>query len=71
MIEVGKKYRLIKIKGWFEKDSEEFTVIGFGEHNIVGCVAPNGEGYVFNKDFLIDPDKPEEIYSDIQIRRIK
>ena len=27
MIEIGKKYRLKKRKGWFEKDSEEFTVI--------------------------------------------
>ena len=26
MIEIGKKYRLKKLKGWFEKDSEEFTV---------------------------------------------
>lgn len=71
MIEVGKKYRLKKIKGWFENDSAEFTVVCFGAHNIVGCIAPDGERYVFNKDFLIDPDKPEEIYSDIQIRRIK
>ena len=35
MIEIGKKYRLKKLKGWFEKDSEEFTVVCFGEHNIV------------------------------------
>lgn len=27
MIEIGKKYRLKKLKGWFEKDSEEFTVL--------------------------------------------
>lgn len=52
-----RKYRLKKLKGWFEKDSEEFTVVCFGEHNIVCCVAPNGEKYVFDKDFLIDPDK--------------
>ena len=32
MIEIGKKYRLKKLKGWFEKDSEEFTVLCFGEH---------------------------------------
>ena len=51
MIEIGKKYRLKKLKGWFEKDSEEFTVVCFGEPNIVGCVAPNGERYVFDKDF--------------------
>ncbi len=67
MIEIGKKYRLKKLKGWFEKDSEEFTVLCLGEHNIVGCVAPDGERYVFDKDFLIDPDKPDEIYADITI----
>ena len=49
MIEIGKKYRLKKLKDWFEKDSEEFTVLCFGEHNIVGCVAPDGERYVFDK----------------------
>ena len=64
MIEIGKKYRLKKLKGWFEKDSEEFTVLCFGEHNIVGCVAPDDE-----KDFLIDPDKPDEIYADITITK--
>ena len=52
-----------------EKDSEEFTVLCFGEHNVVGCVAPNGEKYVFDKDFLIDPDKPDEIYVDITITK--
>lgn len=46
MIEIGKKYRLKKLKGWFEKDSEEFTVLCFGEPNIVGCVTPDGERYV-------------------------
>ena len=65
----GKKYRLKKLKGWFEKDSEEFRVVCFGEHNIVGCVAPDGERYVFNKDFLINPDKPDEIYADITITK--
>ena len=65
MIEIDKKYRLKKLKGWFEKDSDEFTVVCFGEHNIVDCVAPNGEKYVFDKDFLIDPDKLDDIYSDL------
>ena len=69
MIEIGKKYRLKKQKGRFEKDSKEFTEDCFGEHNIVGCVAPNGERYVFDKDFLIDPDKPDEIYADIKITK--
>ena len=69
MIEIGKKYILKKLKGWFEKDSEEFTVLRFGEHNSVGCVAPDGEKYLFNKDFLIDPDKPDKIYADITITK--
>lgn len=69
MIEIGKKYRLKKIKGWFEKDSEEFTVIGFGENNIVACVASDGEKYVFRKDFLIDSEKVDEIYADIKITK--
>ena len=53
MIEIGKKYRLKKLKGWFEKDSEEFTVLCFGEPNIVGCVTPDGERYVFDIGLLI------------------
>lgn len=69
MIGIDKKHRLKKLKGWFEKDSEEFTVLCFGEHNIVCCVAPNGEKYVFDKDFLIAPDKPDEIYADIKITK--
>lgn len=40
-----------------QKGGYDFTVVCFGEHNIVYCVAPNGEKYVFDKDFLIDPDK--------------
>ena len=63
------KVQIKKLKGWFEKDSEEFTVLCFGEHNIVGCVAPDGEKYVFDKDFLIDPDRPDEIYADITITK--
>ena len=63
------KVQIKKLKDWFEKDSKEFTVVCFSEHNIVGCVAPNGERYVFIKDFLIDPDKPDEIYADITITK--
>lgn len=69
MIEVNKKYRLKKINGWFERDSEEFLVVGFCENELVACVSPSGEKYVFRKEFLIDPEKPDEIYSDIQIIR--
>lgn len=69
MIEIGKKYRLKKLKGWFEKDSEEFKVLCFGEPNIVGCVALDGERCVFDKDFLIDSERPDEIYADIKITK--
>lgn len=69
MIEIGKKYRLKKVKNWFEKDNEEFKVICFGEYNIVGCVTSDCERYIFNKNFLIDPDKPDEIYADIKITK--
>lgn len=69
MIELNGKYKLKKIKGWFEKDSEEFLVVGFCENELVACISPNGEKYVFRKEFLIDPEKPDEIYSNIQITR--
>lgn len=69
MIEVNKKYRLKKINGWFEKDSEEFLVVGFYENELVACISPESEKYVFRKEFLIDPEKSNEIYSDIQIIR--
>ena len=69
MIEIGKKYRLKKLKGWFEKDSRDYIVVGFCEDDIVVCLAPDGESYIFKKDFLIDPDKPDEIYSDVKIIR--
>ena len=45
MIELGKKYKLKKIKG------------------------PYGERFVFMKEFLIDPQKPDDIYSDLILER--
>ena len=69
MIEIGKKYRLKKIKDHLEKDSEEFTVIGFYNNNIAMCLSHKGEKYLFLKDFLIDPDYPNEIYTKIEIRK--
>ena len=67
MIEIGKKYRLKKLKDWFKKDSEEYTVVCFGEHNIVSCVAPKKKKKVFDKENLIDPNKPNEISLNIKI----
>lgn len=69
MIEIGKKYRLKKIKGWLEKDSRDYRVVGFCEDDIVVCLAPDGKSYIFKKDFLIDPDKPDEIYADVKITK--
>ena len=69
MIEIGKKYRLKKIKDHLEEDSEEFTVIGFYNKNIAMCLSQKGRKYLFLKDFLIDPDYPNEIYTKIEIRK--
>lgn len=69
MIQIGKKYKLKKIKDWFDNDSKDYKVVGFCEDDIVVCTAPDGESYIFKKDFLIDPDKPNEIYSGIKIIR--
>ena len=42
MIEIGKKYRLKKLKGWFEKDSENLrffvsanTILSAASHRMV------------------------------------
>ena len=67
MIGIGKKYHLKKIRDWFDNDSREYRVVGFCENDIVVCLAPDGESYIFKKDFLIDPDKQDEIYSGIRI----
>ena len=69
MIEIGKKYRLKKISDWFDNDSNEYRVVGFCKNDIVVCLAPDGNSCIFKKDFLIDPDKPDEIYSDIRITK--
>ena len=47
MIELGKKYKLKKIKS----------------------LNPYGERFVFLKEFLIDPAKPNEIYSNLILER--
>lgn len=36
---------------------------------ILWPVAPDGESYIFKKDYLIDPEKPDEIYSDFRMMR--
>ena len=42
MIEVGKKYKLKKIKDWFDNDSRDYRVVGFCKDDIVVCLAPDG-----------------------------
>ena len=67
MIEVGKKYKLKKIKGIKNSDTNYYKVIKFYNSNIVICENSHGERFVFMKEFLIDPDKPDEIYSDLKL----
>lgn len=71
MIELGKKYKLKKIKGFENSDNEYYKVIGFYNFNTVICENPYGERFVFMKEFLIDPQKPDVIYSDLIIERNK
>ena len=58
MIELGKKYKLKKIRGFENSDNEYYKV---------AC----GERFVFMKEFLINPQKPDEIYSDLILERNK
>jgi hypothetical protein len=71
MIELGKKYKLKKIKGFENSDNEYYKVIGFYNFDTVICENPYGEMFVFMKEFLIDPQKPEDIYSDLILERNK
>ena len=69
MIELGKKYKLKKIKGFENYDNEYYKVIGFYNFDTVICENTCGERFVFMKEFLIDPQKPEDIYSDLILER--
>ena len=69
MIELGKKYKLKKIKGFKSSDNEYYKVIGFYNFDAVICENTHGERFVFMKEFLIDPQKPDDIYSDLMIER--
>ena len=55
MIELGKKYKLKKIKGFKSFDNEYYKVIGFYNFDTVICENTCGERFVFMKEFLIDP----------------
>ena len=69
MIELGKKYRLKKIKGFENSDNEYYKVIGFYNFDTVICENSYEERFVFMKEFLIDPQMPNEIYSDLILER--
>ena len=69
MIELGKKYKLKKIKGFENADNEYYKIIGFYNFDTVICENAYGERFVFMKKFLIDPDKADEIYWDLIFER--
>ena len=69
MIETGKKYKLKKIKGFENSDNEYYKVIGFYNFETVICENSFRERFVFMKEFLIDPQKPDEISSDLILER--
>ena len=69
MIELGKKYKLKKIKGFDSSDNEYYKVISFYNFDTVICENACGERFVFMKEFLIDPAKPNEIYSKLILER--
>ena len=69
MIELGKKYKLKKIRYFENSDNEYYKVIGFYNFDTVICENSFGERFVFMKEFLINPQKPDEIYSDLILER--
>ena len=69
MIETGKKYKLKKIRDFENSDNEYYKVIGFYNFDTVICENSFRERFVFMKEFLIDPQKPDEIYSDLIFER--
>ena len=69
MIELGKKYKLKKIKGFKSSDNEYYKVIGFYNFDTVICENTYGERFAFMKKFLIDSQKPNDIYSDLILER--
>ena len=71
MIELGKQYKLKKIKGFENYDNEYYKVIGFYNFDTVICENTYGERFVFMKQFLIDPQKSDGIYSDLILERNK
>ena len=69
MIELGKKYKLKMIRGLDTSDNEYYKVIDFYNFDTVICENTCGERFVFMKEFLIDPQKPDDIYSNLILER--
>lgn len=69
MIELDQKYKLKKIRGLANSDNDYYKVIGFYNCDTVICENYYGERYVFIKEFLIDPQKPDDIYLDLILER--
>ncbi len=69
MIELGKKYKLKKIRDFNNSDNEYYKVIGFYNFDTVICENSFDERFVFMKEFLIDPQKSDDIYSDLILER--
>ena len=69
MIKTGKKYKLKKIRGFEYADNKYYKVIVFYNFDTVICENTYGERFVFMKEFLIDPQKPDDIYSDLILER--
>lgn len=67
MIELNGIYKLKKIKGFKNNDNGVYKVIALLEKNTVICENESGEQFYFMKDFLVDPEYPDKIYSDIKI----
>lgn len=67
MIELNGIYKLKKIKGLKSNDTSNYKVTALLKNNIVVCEDQSGEHFYFMKDFLIDPEFPDDIYSDIKI----
>lgn len=67
MIELNGIYKLKKIKGFKYNDTTNYKIIALLKNDIVICENELGEHYCFKKDFLIDPDYPEIIYSNVEI----
>ena len=74
MIEVNGIYKLKHIKNLGKNDESDYKILAVKDENVI-CEKLNGEvkgtKYFFRKEFFIDPEKPDEIYSDFVITEIK